>query len=256
MFIVARVREGLLARGEQAGDIDLGRKLRAVHHLLVQEYGHHQWQPSRDPVSELVRTMLSQNTSDVNSNRAFARLRERFPVWEMVLQADPTEIAEAIQPGGLAAIKAPRIQAALQGILHERGGLDLGFLQDLEIEEAKSWLQSLEGVGPKTAACVLLFSLGRPALPVDTHVLRVTRRVGLLDPRATAEKAHRVLGAMVPETAVYDFHVNMVTHGRRVCHARRPLHDECVLAPLCDYLHKGPVVDEVKPLRSPSLAAS
>ena len=240
LFIRAGVREGLLAgRGERASDISLGRKVRAVHQLLVQEYGHHLWHPSRDPVSELVRTILSQNTSDVNSNRAFARLRERFPVWEAVLRADPREIAEAIQPGGLAAIKAPRIRTALQDIMRERGELDLGFLKHLELEEAKSWLQSLGGVGPKTAACVLLFSLGRPVLPVDTHVLRVSRRVGLVEPRATAEKAHRELGALVPEEAVYDFHVSMVTHGRRVCHARRPLHDGCVLARLCDYLHKG-----------------
>lgn len=232
-------REGLLTRGERAGKIALGRKVRAVHQLLVQGYGHHQWHPSRDPVSELVRTILSQNTSDVNSNRAFARLRERFPSWEAVLQADPKEIAETIQPGGLATIKAPRIQAALRDIMAERGELDLGFLKDLEIQEAKSWLESLGGVGPKTAACVLLFSLGRRVLPVDTHVLRVSRRVGLVDPRATAEKAHQILGALLPEEAVYDFHINMVTHGRQVCHARRPLHEKCVLAPQCDYLHKG-----------------
>ncbi len=228
-----------MAVGEREVNVSLKRKVTAVHELLVQEHGHHQWYPSRDPISDLVRTILSQNTSDVNSNRAFARLRERFPCWEAALQADPNEIAEAIRPGGLANIKAPRIEAALQEIMDERGELDLGFLKDLEIEKAKSWLQSLEGVGPKTAAIVLLFSLGRPVLPVDTHVLRVSRRVGLVEPRATAEKAHQVLGALVPEEAVYDFHINMVTHGRRLCHARQPQHDQCVLAPLCDYLHKG-----------------
>ena len=190
-------------------------------------------------MSELVRTMLSQNTSDVNSDRAFARLQDRFAAWEQLLGADVGDIAEAIEPGGLAQTKAPRIKRALQAILDQRGELDLGFLEDMEIGEAKAWLVSLEGVGPKTAACVLLFSLGRPALPVDTHVLRVGQRLGLVEPRTSAEKAHEVLGSVVPEEAIYDFHVNMVAHGRQVCHARQPRCEVCVLAPLCDYLHRG-----------------
>lgn len=234
----AFLREAALAWGEGQGSLDLQRKVMAAHRLLVDEYGHHKWHPHRDPVSELVRTILSQNTSDVNSDRAFARLRERFPTWEAVLLAYTEEIVEAIQPGGLARMKAPRIRGALQAVLRERGEFDLMFLRDTPLEEARSWLQSLEGVGPKTAACVLLFSLGRPVLPVDTHVLRVSRRVGLIERRASAEKAHQALGALVPEEAVYDFHVNMVTHGRRVCHARQPRHDLCVLARECDYLHQ------------------
>lgn len=215
------------------------QKALTVHSLLVDEYGHHERQPHRDGVSELVRTILSQNTSDVNSDRAFARLRERFPRWEDLLDADTEEIVEAIRPGGLAEIKAPRIKDALQTIVDEHQKLDLGFLKDMDTEEAKAWLQSLVGVGPKTAAIILLFSLGRPVLPVDTHVLRVSRRVGLIDQKTSAEKAHELLGAMLPEDAVYDFHVNMVRHGREVCHARQPEHDRCVLAPVCDYLHKG-----------------
>jgi len=214
-------------------------KLRAVHSLLLKEYGHHQWEAHRDPLSELVRTILSQNTSDVNSNRAFARLRERFPSWEQVRGAEVKAIEEAIRPGGLARIKAPRIKSALQAIVEERGELDLEFLRELELDEAKAWLQSLVGVGPKTAACVLLFSLGRPVLPVDTHVLRVSRRVGLIEPGTSMEKAHEVLGEMSPDGAVYDFHVNMVSHGRQVCHPRRPRCEACVLAPHCGYLHRG-----------------
>jgi endonuclease-3 len=190
-------------------------------------------------LSELVRTILSQNTSDVNSNRAFSRLRARFPAWELLLSTGVEEIVEAIRPGGLGRIKAPRIQAALRAILAQRGDLDLSFLKEMEIHEARAWLESLDGVGPKTAACVLLFSLGRPVLPVDTHVLRVSRRVGLIDAGTSAEKAHDLLGGMLPEDAVYDFHVNMVAHGRQVCHAQRPRCDACVIAAHCDYLHKG-----------------
>jgi endonuclease-3 len=220
--------------GREADD-----KLMAVHQLLLQEYGHHQWKPHRDPLSELVRTILSQNTSDVNSNRAFARLQERFPSWEQVRDGDLEAIVEAIKSGGLARIKAPRIKSALWAITEERGRLDLEFLREMELDEAKAWLESLVGVGPKTAACVLLFSLGRPVLPVDTHVHRVSQRLDLIEPRASAEKAHEILGSTLPPETIYDFHVNMVSHGRRVCHAQRPRCDVCVLAPHCDYLHRG-----------------
>jgi endonuclease-3 len=214
-------------------------KLMAVHSLLLEVYGHQEWKSHRSALSELVRTILSQNTSDVNSDRAFARLRGRFPTWDLVLGAEVTEVEEAIRPGGLARIKAPRIKKALMAILEERGELDLGFLKEMQIDEAKAWLVSLEGVGPKTAACVLLFSLGRPVLPVDTHVLRVSRRLGLIGPRTSAERAHEELGDIVPSEAVYDFHMNIVAHGRRVCHAQRPDCDTCVLAPRCDFVHKG-----------------
>jgi endonuclease-3 len=219
-----------------SGDKD---RVAAVHEILLQEYGRHRWRQRPEPVSELVRTILSQNTSDVNSDRAFARLRGRFATWDLLLLADVDDIAEAIEPGGLARIKAPRIKAALRAILEERGEIDLEFLRDMEIEEAEAWLVSLEGVGPKTAACVLLFSLGRPVLPVDTHVLRVSRRLGLIGPRDSAEKAHILLGDALPDAAVYDFHVNMIAHGRQVCHARRPRCEVCALAPLCDYVHKA-----------------
>lgn len=224
---------------EKDNQVRSSEKVKDVHELLIGEYGHHPWKPHRDPLSELVRTILSQNTSDVNSNRAFSRLRDRFPAWEDVLRAEVEEIVEAIRPGGLGRIKAPRIKGALEAILGERGDLDPSFLQEMDVHEAKAWLESLEGVGPKTADCVLLFSLGRPVLPVDTHVLRVSRRVGLIQSGTSAEKAHEILGGMVSDGAVYDFHVNMVAHGRRVCHAQRPGCDVCVIARLCDYLHKG-----------------
>ena len=186
-----------------------------------------------------MRTILSQNTSDVNSNRAFSRLRERFSSWEQVRDGDLEAIVEAIEPGGLGRIKAPRIQGALHAITQERGNLDLEFLKEIELDEARAWLESLVGVGPKTAACVLLFSLGRPVLPVDTHVHRISRRLGLIEPRTSAERAHEILGEALPDGEIYDFHVNMVSHGRQVCRAQRPRCDVCVLAPQCDYLHRG-----------------
>jgi len=224
---------------EKSADGKAGEKLRAAHRFLLQEYGHHQWKPHRDAVSELVRTILSQNTSDVNSNRAFSRLRERFSSWEQVRDGDLEAIVEAIEPGGLGRIKAPRIQGALHAITQERGNLDLEFLKEIELDEARAWLESLVGVGPKTAACVLLFSLGRPVLPVDTHVHRISRRLGLIEPRTSAERAHEILGEALPDGEIYDFHVNMVSHGRQVCRAQRPRCDVCVLAPQCDYLHRG-----------------
>ncbi len=226
----------MVVHDRQRGSSD---KLSVVHELLLEEYGHHRWRPHRDPLSELVRTILSQNTSDVNSDRAFARLRERFLSWEQVRDGDPEAIVEAIELGGLARIKAPRIKAALQAITEERGELDLEFLREMELDKAKAWLESLVGVGPKTAACVLLFSLGRPVLPVDTHVHRVSRRLGLIEPGTSAERAHEILGGMLPDGAIYDFHVNMVSHGRQICDAQRPRCEVCVLAPQCDYLCGG-----------------
>ena len=156
---------------------------REILDLLNAEYGTPSPRPHRDPLSELILTILSQNTSDTNSGRAFARLLAAFPDWRAVMTADVRSVEEAIRPGGLAPSKAPRIQAMLGEIWARQGSLDLSFLQSMLIDEARAWLRSLPGVGPKTAACVLLFSLGKPALPVDTHVLRVARRLGLVPPR-------------------------------------------------------------------------
>lgn len=204
-----------------------------ITRLLAKEYGAIRRTQPRDPISELVMTVLSQNTSDHNSRLAFSRLVARFGGWETVAQAGVKEIAEAIEPGGLARVKAPRIKAILERIAADRGSLDLDFLRRMPLDEARTWLQSLPGVGPKTAACVLLFSLGRPALPVDTHVHRVARRLGLIESTVSAEKAHEALGAMVPDRQVYRFHVLMIEHGRRVCKAQRPLCDRCVLLRGC-----------------------
>ena len=201
--------------------------------LLGQEYGIPQWRPSRDPLSELIGAILSQNTSDVNSHRAFDSLISTFGSWDTVAEASSDEIATAIACGGLSRIKAPRIKAILEEILNDHGSLDLGFLDELPLPEARAWLQALPGVGPKTASCVLLFSLGRPALPVDTHVYRVSRRLGLIDSGVSPARAHQLLEELVPAEAIYQFHLNMLAHGRGVCRAQRPRCHECVFGEGC-----------------------
>mgnify|MGYP001579369231 CR=1 FL=1 len=199
---------------------------------LSQAYGPPRRRPHRDPLSELILTILSQNTSDVNSGRAFERLTA-LGSWERVSQAPVEKIAEAIRPGGLAQVKAPRLLAILRDIQEQRGSLGLSFLDRLSLDEARTWLRRLPGVGPKTAACVLLFSLGKPALPVDTHLHRVAQRLGLIGARVTPEKAHQLLEAMVLPDRIYPFHLLMIEHGRRTCLARRPRCPQCVLLEGC-----------------------
>jgi len=204
-----------------------------VVELLGREYGVSRWRPHADPLSELVRAILSQNTSDVNSGRAFHSLVDSLGSWEAVAGASAEDIAAAIKTGGLNRIKAGRIKTILEDILKSRGTLELEFLRDLPIPEAKAWLRSLPGVGPKTVGCVLLFALGRPVLPVDTHVYRVSRRLGLIDSTVSPEQAHELLEGIVPPQDVYQFHVNMLAHGRRICRARRPQCPACVLSNGC-----------------------
>jgi endonuclease III len=212
-------------------------KTRAVYERLLQVYGkplnHHS---GDDPLDELIGTILSQNTSDINSGRAFQRLKEVFPTWYDVLEADPKAVYEAIKPAGLGAIKTPRIQNILAEILAQRGVLSLDFLADMEMDEARGWLRSLKGIGPKTAACVLMFALDMPALPVDTHVHRVSKRLGLIGPRVSAEGAHLLLEGVLQPEAVLPFHIDMIRHGRQVCHAQRPRCTGCPLSDLCDFV--------------------
>jgi endonuclease-3 len=208
-------------------------RIREIVRRLREAYGATPWRPHQDATAELVLTILSQNTSDANSGRAFVRLLRRFPDWRAVMEAPLTEVVDAIQPGGLAPTKAPRIQAALREIYARTGGFDLSFLGSLPLEEARAWLRSLPGVGPKTAACVLLFALGMPALPVDTHVHRVATRLGLVPETLPAERAHDALEQMVAPGDVYDFHLALIKHGRRTCSARRPRCEECTLRDLC-----------------------
>ena len=204
-----------------------------VHELLRREQGPVTWTSRIDGISELVLTILSQHTSDLNSEKAFREMWRRFGSWDAVLAAPPEEVAEAIRMGGLARIKAPRIQECLAMVLELRGDFDLSFLMEMPLEQAKAWLRQLPGVGPKTAAVVLCFALGMPAFPVDTHVHRVSRRLGLIGPRVTAEEAHGALEAAIAPDQVFSFHVYLITHGRRVCKAQVPQCHRCVLAPGC-----------------------
>ncbi len=212
----------------------LETRARDVHNRLLETYGR----PPRDsydrPLDLLISTILSQNTNDGNRDRAFQSLRERLPTWELVRDARPSEVVEAIRSAGLANSKGPRIQQVLREISDEQGDLDLRFLEGLEPEEARRWLLRFVGVGPKTAAIVMLFALNMPAFPVDTHVYRVSGRLGLRQSKLSVAKAHEVLGALFPVESYYDAHMNLIRHGRTVCHARRPNCERCVLSDLCD----------------------
>jgi endonuclease-3 len=204
-----------------------------VTRLLEQEYGSCQWQPDRDPVDVLIGTILSQNTSDANSGRAFASLKASFNSWEAVASAPTEHITEVIRCGGLSQIKAARIKQVLGQIEREQGRITLDFLKSKTMTEAEDYLMRLPGVGHKTASCVLLFSLGKPSLPVDTHIFRVAKRLGLIGFKVTIEKAPRLLQAQVPPSKVYQFHVHMIEHGRRICRARQPRCNDCKLSRIC-----------------------
>lgn len=210
-------------------------KVQVINARLHEVYGPRARYTARDPLDELILTILSQNTSDRNSGRAWRLLKARYQAWDEVLAADVRELYEVIKPAGLGNIKAPRIQQVLQQILERRGTFDLTFLRELPMAEAKRWLTSLPGIGPKTAACVLCFACDMPALPVDTHVHRVAQRLGLIGPKVNADAAHELLETSLPEDDVYPFHVNMILHGRQICHAQRPACERCPLNDLCDY---------------------
>jgi endonuclease III len=200
---------------------------------LRADYGEPEWRPHGDATAELVLTLLSQNTSDSNSGRAFSRLLQRFPDWQSVIEAPLPEVEDAIRPGGLAPTKAPRLQAMLAEVKSRTGGFDLSFLADMPVEEAREWLRTLPAVGPKTAACVLLFGLGMPGLPVDTHVFRVAVRLGLVEEKMGPDKAQTFLEALVPPQDHFGFHILLIRHGRHCCSARSPNCGACPLQADC-----------------------
>jgi endonuclease-3 len=211
---------------------------RQVHQHLLDFYGQPTWRNPLPPVDELVSTILSQNTNDTNRDRAFTALRQRFPTWELVREAEAASVIEAICSAGLANQKGPRIQQVLREITAERGSLDLSFLNEMPLEEARAWLVKFKGVGPKTAAIVLLFSLGRPAFPVDTHIYRVTGRLGLRPDRMTVEAAHPHLESLFPPETYYAAHLNIIRLGREICVARKPDCPSCPLGAICQYAHE------------------
>lgn len=223
-------------------------------------YGHQAWERRLDPTSELVLTILTQNSADTNAEKAFAALRRAYPGrgeaeehrlgagwggiglppgaapdWAAVESAPLAELIDVIRPGGLAPQKAPRIQAALRRIRDERGDYSLEFLGQLPAGEARDWLTGIDGIGKKTASIVLLFCFGLPLMPVDRHVERVAKRIGLLPPKASADEAHELFLAMLEPDEMYEAHVNLIQHGRRICHARNPRHELCPIAARCRF---------------------
>jgi endonuclease-3 len=219
--------------------------LENVYHLLVDTYGEPPNHPDYDPLGGMVGTILSQHTSDTNTHRAYQKLITTLPTWEEVRDAPVEMVVEAIRSGGLANVKGPRIQAVLRELTGRQqadGSTDslaqylLKTLRTLSAEDAWYYLQSFHGVGPKTAACVLLFDMNEPVMPVDTHVLRTSRRLGLIGPKVTAEQAHLIYAKIAPPEWVHTLHVDLITHGRRICHAQRPDCDHCPLYGQCAYV--------------------
>lgn len=217
---------------------NLKKRALQIHQALLTAFGEPIWRNPLPAIDELVSTILSQNTNDVNRDRAFDALRAKFPTWEAVRDAKESDVVNAIRPAGLANQKGPRIQQVLRAITAERGSLNLDFLADMPIEEARSWLTKFNGVGPKTAAIVLCFSLGMPAFPVDTHVYRVTGRLGLRPEKMTVEQAHPYLESVFPPETYYAGHLNFIRLGREICHARKPNCPQCPINKLCDYKDK------------------
>jgi endonuclease-3 len=214
---------------------EIRMKAEKVCKILINKYGREVSERKLPPLDELVMTILSQHTNDINMYRAFESLKESYSSWEDVLAAPQDELAVSIRSSGMYNLKAKRIQAALREINERVGELDLSVIETMKISEAKEWLTSLHGVGPKTAAIVLLFSFGLPVLPVDTHVWRVTKRLGLIDTKVTREKAHELLEQIVPTTCIPSLNKNLVRHGREVCRAQNPKCAECFLNKICDF---------------------
>jgi endonuclease III len=207
------------------------RRVRAIRDRLREAYGKPVEQAHRAPVDELILTVLSQNTNDRNRDVAYARLTARFDDWDAVRDADTIDVEDAIRPGGLAPTKAVRIQEILRAL----GDDDLSDLVHVPLDEARERLTELPGVGRKTAACVLMFSFGLPDIPVDTHVFRVGGRLGVFRPGGSLEEAHDELLRVVDPDDAYEFHVSLIRHGRRICHARNPRCGECPLLSICPY---------------------
>ena len=221
----------------------LARRALRVHEKLLGAFGKPIWRTPLPPIDELISTILSQNTNDLNRDRAFNALRAKFPTWEMVRDAKTNSVISAIRTAGLANQKGPRIQKVLRAITEERGNLDLYFLKDMPLEEARAWLTKFKGVGPKTAAIVLCFSLDRPAFPVDTHIYRVTGRIGLRPGKMTVDQAHTHLENLLPPETYYAAHLNLIRLGREICHARKPDCPLCPIRNLCDYEPKTKLKD-------------
>lgn len=210
-------------------------QVRFITQNLEATYGLPQPHGLDDPLDELILTILSQSTTNINSDRAFASLKNRFPNWESARRARPASIAIAIKSGGLANVKSITIKNILNEVKRRRGDLNLHFLRDAPLAEARDFLVSLKGVGPKTAACVLLFSCHQAIFPMDTHIFRVTRRLGLVPERAGDDQAHALMDALVPAGKHYSLHVNLIRHGRALCRPQNPKCERCPLIDHCEF---------------------
>lgn len=220
---------------EQKETINLKHRATAIHQALLDFYGYPSWRNPLPPLDELISTILSQNTNDTNRDQAYESLRQRFSTWEAVSEADPQEVIDAIRSAGLANQKGPHIQAVLRQILENHGELNINFLKQMSPIKARDWLLRFKGVGPKTAAIVLLFSLDMPAFPVDTHVFRVSGRLGIRPYSMNANRAHDHLAELFPPETYYAVHLNLIRLGREICQARKPLCPRCPLQSFCDY---------------------
>lgn len=213
------------------------KKTQELIKRLDDYYGLKEWSRWREPVGELVRTILSQNTTDKNSLKAYADLKEAYPTWDDILVADEAKIADVIRSGGLANTKATKIKKALAEIKKQHGSIDLEFLAAYNLNDAAEYLISLDGVGPKTAACVLIFSFNFPMIPADTHVHRLSNRIGIVD-GSTREKTQELLQDEIPDKDKYSFHLNLIEHGRKICKAKNPVCVDCFLQDICDYFQE------------------
>lgn len=218
--------------------MEMQNKIRKILALLRKAYGRPPALRKSDPIDELIRTVLSQNTSDVNSLKAFAVLKRNFRSWDDILSTDTRKVAAMIKHAGLANIKAKRIKEVLAEIKRREDALKLSSIKNLSVEDSLIYLMSLKGVGPKTAACVLLFSFAKPIMPVDTHIFRVTKRLGLIDDMGIKE-AHEALSKIVPRDLIYDFHLGIIEHGRKTCKAPYPRCGVCLLYKMCNFKKKA-----------------
>ena len=217
----------------------LKAKYRQIAPVLAEVYGDIQWRQSQGAMDELISCILSQNTNDTNRDRAFFAMKEAYPTWEDVVNAPTDELIDSIRLAGLANQKGPRIQQVLEIIKAERGAYEIEFLRDMPVDEARDWLTSLNGVGPKTAAIVLCFAFNMPAFPVDTHVHRLSKRLGFIPEKTSADKAHPMMEAIVPPDDYYAFHIHLIQHGRDTCNARNPQCERCPLTKHCIYYREN-----------------
>jgi endonuclease-3 len=226
--------ENVQKRGRAMRKDPAARLIPKVDRRLLRCYGDREWDPQfGDLLDGLIHTILSQNTSDVNSHRAFRELKNRFPTWEEAAGARTEEIEDAIRSGGISRVKAERIKKVLEMVRRDCGEYSLGCLSDMESEQAMQYLLDMPGVGRKTAAVLLLFQMGYPYFPVDTHIFRVGKRLGIIPPKASADRAHDIMDAIVPDDIKFRLHINLIEHGRQVCKARKPNCPECCLNDIC-----------------------